>query len=152
MAWTDSIFQKFKDRAEKKKLEQEKFESMQREMEFQAKMQASAEQAEMNRQMALEKARQDFINGTGAKKLRAYDSIKNLQNPNRTQPSWMNKLSTYTQANKMKRIERRERNIEKLAIAKQMAKDRIMKRQQQRMERMAQMQIRRANRRPFGLK
>ncbi len=130
----DDISNKFSEHFEKKKQEQQEFERMQREFEFNQRIQLN----ERDKQEAFKSAREDALHRaktkTGMERLRAINRAERLGEQGSN--TFFSKLSMYTQKN-MKRMEQNKNRTKVIREnAERMRKENLEKRQNARIQRM----------------
>ena len=105
----ENVFANIKDKVnehfEKKKLEKEDFERMQREADFQQKQIFEEQFKKDALEVARAKAKKDAANLSGLQKLRAVNRARNLTQSGNDPGSIFSKFSEYTQRNLAKREE-----------------------------------------------
>ena len=115
-----NLKQKFQESQDRKKLEKEEIDRMQREVDFQAKQVFEKEFRENALRIAIGKAKKDAASKSGMQKLQSQNRLRRLQEPGANDPSnFFNKFSAYTQKN----IARREENMKRTAEVREEAKN-----------------------------
>lgn len=131
-AWSN-ITEKVSEHFEKKRREQEEFENMKRQADFQHRIEQEQEEKqrtfEDTKKLAYERAEKE----TGIRKLRALNRAERLsQNPN----SFFTKLSQHTQKNLQRSAENKQRSQMIRACAQKMRQEEMERRQQERLVKM----------------
>lgn len=116
-----NIREKFQESQDRKKLEKEEMDRMQREVDFRAKQVFQEEFQKNALNIAIGKAKKDAAEKSGMKKLQAQNRLRRLQEPGANDPSnFFNKFSSYTQKNMARREENMKRTEEVRKEAKKM--------------------------------
>ncbi len=106
----ENLKEKFAESQERKRIEKEDMARMQREIDFQAKVEFQKAYKENALQIAIGRAKKDAAQKSGMQKLRAENRLRRLKDPTKNDPSnFFNKFSAYTQAN----LARREENLKR---------------------------------------
>ncbi len=114
-----NLKEKFQASQEKKRLEKEEMDRMQREVDFKAKQIFQEEFQKNALNIAIGKAKKEAASKSGMQKLQAQNRLRRLQEPGANDPSnFFNKFSAYTQKN----IARREENMKRTAEGREDAK------------------------------
>lgn len=119
-----NLKQKFAESQEKKRLEKEEMAKMQREVDFQAKIEFQKKFKEDALKVAISKAKKDAAKKSGIQKLVALNRAKRLQEPGANNPSdFFNKFSSYTQRNLARTEENKKRTAEMREAAREMREE-----------------------------
>ena len=116
--------QKFAESQERKRVEKEELATMQREVDFQAKIEFQKKFKEDALKVAISRAKKDAAKKSGIQKLVALNRAKRLQEPGSKDPSnFFNKFSAYTQKNMARRDENIKRTEEMREAARKMKEE-----------------------------
>lgn len=130
----ENLFGNIKDRVnehfEKKKLEREDFERMQREVDFQRKQIFEEQFKKDALEVARAKAKRDAANLSGLQKLRALNRSRNLTQSGSNPGSVFSKFLTYTQKNLANREKNLKRTAEMREEGKKMKEENMLKKHQ----------------------
>lgn len=123
----ENIKEKFKESAERKRLEKEELEHMQREVDFQRKQVFQEEFKKNALEVAKAKAKKEAAEKSGLQKFRAMNRARNLEKSGQSPDNFFTKFSEYTQRNLAKREENLKRTEEMRNEAKKMREEGTIK-------------------------
>ncbi|KKN59060.1 hypothetical protein LCGC14_0546150 [marine sediment metagenome] len=105
-----NLKEKFQESQERKRLEKEEMNRMQREVDFRERQVFQEEFKKNALKIAIGRAKKDAAKKSGMQKLVALNRVKRLQEPGANNPSnFFNKFSTYTQKNLARTEENKKR-------------------------------------------
>lgn len=116
----DNVFASFKksvrNHFDKKKLEREEMDKMQREVDFQERQAFRTEFRKNALQIAIGRAKKDAAKASGMQKLRAQNRLRNLKKSDASNPgNFLSNFQNYTQKN----LAKREENMKQTEIMRE---------------------------------